>query len=173
MMKIIKLKKPNEKARLKLILMIVLSVGFAAYNIAAQDEKPLNFSEVEKALRSTKATAANKNALLIEGVNTRKIAFWLTPENKRKLLAWGANKTLLDAILQNALPVVPMIQKQLKNLTKPIEVKNTIGMEFLLIPPGEFQMGVKKEEIDISTDGLLQRNVKIKHEFYIGKYEVT
>ncbi len=172
-MKIAKFKKISEAIHLKLILTIVLSVAFAALSVAAQDEKPLNLAEVEKALRSTKATAANKNALLIEGVNARKITFWLTAETEKKLVAWGASKLLLDAIRQNALPVVPMIQKQAKNLTKPVEMKNSIGMEFVLIPPGEFMMGAKKEDIDISTDGLLERPVKIKREFYIGKYEVT
>lgn len=159
--------------RLKMIFTIIASSVLTVFNVAAQDEKPLNLAEVEKALRSTKAAAASKNALLIEGVNTRKITFWLTAETERKLLAWGANKALLDAIRQNALPVVPMIQKQSKNLSRLIEVKNSIGMEFVLIPPGEFQMGAKKEDIDISSDGLLLHSVKIKQPFYIGKYEVT
>lgn len=172
-MRIRKLRKTGEKISLKLIFMIITSAFFAVHNVTAQDEKPLNFSEVEKALRSTKATAANKNALLIEGVNTRKITFWLTAETEKKLRAWGASVALLEAIRQNALPVVPLNQKQSKNLTKPIEMKNSIGMEFVLVPPGEFMMGAKKEDIDISSDGLLQRSVKIKREFYIGKYEVT
>jgi len=173
-MRIRNLKNTNEKMRLKLILMIISSVVFAVLNVSAQDEKPLNFSEVEKALRSTKTTAANKNALLIEGVNTRKITFWLTAENEKKLRAWGTNNALLEVIRQNALPVSPMIQKQLKNLTKPIEIKNSIGMEFVLIPPGEFQMGVKKEEMEGGPYmGQTLHTVKIKQEFYIGKFEVT
>ncbi len=160
--------------RLELILLIITSAFFAVHNVAGQDEKPLNLTEVEKALRSTKATAANKNALLIEGVNTRKITFWLTADTEKKLRAWGANVALLEAIRQNALPVAPMIQKQSKNLTKPIEMKNSIGMEFILIPPGEFQMGMKKEDADGSPYmGQPLHNVKIKQQFYIGKYEVT
>ena len=159
---------------LQLALFIFLSVGLVVRNVAAQDEKPLNLSEVEKALRSTKTTAANKNALLIEGIKTRKITFWLTAENEKKLRAWGANNLLLEAVRQNALPVAPMIQKQLKNLTKPLEIKNSIGMEFVLVPAGEFAMGVKKEEMDGGPYmGQPLHNVKIKREFYIGKYEVT
>jgi len=173
-MRIRKLKKTNEKMRLKSILMIILSVVFAASSVPAQDEKPLNFSNVEKALRSTKTTATNKNALLIEGVNTRKITFWLTPENEKKLRAWGANNALLEAIRQNALPFYPMIQKELRTSTKPVEVKNSIGMEFVLIPSGEFLMGIKKEEMEgRSYNGQPLHNVKIKQEFYIGKFEVT
>jgi len=172
-MRMTKLKKQNEKIRLKLILIIIISGFFAAYNVAAQDEKPLNLSVVEKVLRSTKTTAANKNALLIEGVNTRKITFWLTAETEKKLRAWGANSALIEAIRQNALPVSPMIQKQSKSLTKPIEMKNSLGMEFVLIPPGEFSMGVKKEDIEDSGSGQPLHKVKIKLQFYIGKYEVT
>ena len=57
-MKIAKSRKPNETMRLKLILTIIVSVALASFNVAAQDEKPLNLAEVEKALRSTKATAS-------------------------------------------------------------------------------------------------------------------
>lgn len=173
-MKTRKIKKTIEKNPLKLILTIVLCAIFTAQNISAQDEKPLNLSVVEKVLRSNKTTTANKNALLIEGVNTRKITFWLTAETEKKLRAWGANNALVEAIRQNAPTVVPMIQKQMKNLTKPVEVKNSIGMEFVLIPAGEFQMGMKKEDADDSPSmGQPRHNVKIKQQFYIGKYEVT
>jgi formylglycine-generating enzyme required for sulfatase activity len=169
-----KLKKGDEKIRLKLILIIALSIIFAPLNVPAQSEKPLNLSNVEKALRSTKTTAANKNTLLIEGVNTRKITFWLTPENEKKLRAWGASNDLIEAIRKNAPPFYPMIQIKLKNLTKPIEVKNSIGMEFVLIPPGEFQMGIKKEDMEGRLyNGQPLHNVKIKQEFYIGKFEAT
>lgn len=40
---------------------------------------------------------------------------------------------------------------------------NSIGMEFILIPAGSFQMGEESEA----------HNVKIEKEFYLGKYEVT
>ena len=168
------IEKFNKINRLKLTFIIILSAFFVIQNVSAQDEKPLNFAEVEKALTSKKATAANKNALLIEGVNARKITFWLTADNEKKLRAWGANNALLEAIRQNALPVTQMIQSKLKNLTKPVEVKNSIGMEFILIPAGEFQMGMKKEDADGSPNmGQPLHNVKIKQQFYIGKYEVT
>jgi formylglycine-generating enzyme required for sulfatase activity len=164
----------NVKMRLKIVLITICSLVYASQNVTAQDTKPLNLTSVEKALRSTKTTAANKNALLIEGVNTRKITFWLTAENEKKLRSWGANNDLIEAIRQTALPVTPMIQSKWKNLTKPVEVKNSIGMEFVLIPPGEFQMGIKKEEMEGRPyNGQPLHNVKIKREFYIGKFEVT
>jgi formylglycine-generating enzyme required for sulfatase activity len=62
----------------------------------------------------------------------------------------------------------------LKTLNKPIEVKNSIGMEFVLIPAGEFTMGHSKDEKDVRIyEGVPPRNVKIKREFYLGKFEVT
>jgi formylglycine-generating enzyme required for sulfatase activity len=168
MMRIRKLKK------LRLTLLIILSVVFAARIVSAQDEEPLNFSNVETALRSTKATSANKNALLIEGVNTRKITFWLTPENEKKLRSWGANDALIEAVRKNQLPMYPMIQKDLKTLNKPLEIKNSTGMEFVLIPAGEFVMGFAKDEKDVRIyEGTPPHNIKIKKEFYLGKFEVT
>ncbi len=181
-MKFLKLlKNTNEKKCLILILSVILTALFFARNAAAQTDeeakRPLNLSVVEKALRSTKTTAANKNALLIEGVKTRKITFWLTAENEKKLRAWGANKALVEAVRQNQMPVYDLIQKDLK-LDKPIEVKNSIGMEFILIPAGEFTMGIDKSEVNsaggtASREGVLPRFVKIKNEFYLGKFEVT
>jgi formylglycine-generating enzyme required for sulfatase activity len=173
-MRIEKLTYANSKMRLKMVLIVIFSLAFASQNVAAQDTKPLNLTRVEKALRSTKTTTANKNALLIEGVNTRKITFWLTAENEKKLRSWGANNDLIEAIRQTAPPVTPTIQSKLKDLTKPIEVRNSIGMEFVLIPPGEFQMGIKKEEMEGRPyNGQPLHSVKIKREFYIGKFEVT
>ncbi len=168
------------KTNLQLILILILSASFIAVNVSAQDEeekRPLNLSVVEKALRSTKTTAANKNALLIEGVKTRKITFWLTAENEKKLRAWGANNALIEAVRQNQMPMYPMIQKDLK-MDKPVEVKNSIGMEFVLIPAGEFTMGLDKNEVNsaggmATREGILPRIVKVKNEFYLGKYEVT
>lgn len=171
--------KSFEKRHLTLILVIAMSVISNAQIVSAQDEeekRPLNLSVVEKALRSTKTNAANKNALLVEGVKKRKITFWLTPENEKKLRTWGANDALIKAVRENQLPSYPMIQKDM-NLGKPLEVKNSIGMEFVLIPAGEFTMGIDKSEINASSishrEGVLPRDVKIRNDFYLGKFEVT
>jgi formylglycine-generating enzyme required for sulfatase activity/tRNA A-37 threonylcarbamoyl transferase component Bud32 len=71
----------------------------------------------------------------------------------------------------------------------PKTFKNSIGMEFALIPPGEFMMGSSKEEIDEAVIDSLkyepntrrswferetpQRLVTISYPFYIGKYPVV
>ncbi|MBC8872197.1 MAG: protein kinase [Planctomycetes bacterium] len=76
----------------------------------------------------------------------------------------------------------------------PVEVTNSIGMELVLIPPGEFEMGVSEREMDEWTDektlatmeprerqfyrGTIRRSypkwrAKITKPFYLGKHEVT
>lgn len=83
-----------------------------------------------------------------------------------------------------------------KYLDVPVEFTNSIGMTFKLIPPGEFDMGTPKEEIDqriewlkghskgtsdartkrssdlISSEGP-QHRVTISKPYYLGVYEVT
>ena len=53
-------------------------------------------------------------------------------------------------------------------LNKPIQWTNPTGMKFQLIPPGEFDMGVK----DGDKDAPLHR-VRLTEPFYLGTYEVT
>ena len=74
-------------------------------------------------------------------------------------------------------------------LRVPAEVTNSIGMEFVLIPPGEFMMGSTKAEweqvlkdtraagaewmmVHLQTEQP-QHRVRITKPFYLGKYEVT
>jgi len=53
-------------------------------------------------------------------------------------------------------------------LGKPVQWSNSFGMKFHLIPPGEFDMGVK----DGDKDAPLHR-VKLTEPFYLGTFEVT
>jgi formylglycine-generating enzyme required for sulfatase activity len=75
------------------------------------------------------------------------------------------------------------------HLGKPLEMENSIGMKFVLIPPGEFMMGSTEAERQraleeakaANDDGALERipteapqhRVKITRPFYLCKYEVT
>jgi formylglycine-generating enzyme required for sulfatase activity/serine/threonine protein kinase len=68
----------------------------------------------------------------------------------------------------------------------PVEWKNSIGMKFRLIPPGEFMMGSPKEEIEellkttsdlawherITSEGPQHKVISTKP-FYVGVHEVT
>jgi len=52
-------------------------------------------------------------------------------------------------------------------------IKNSIGMEFVLIPAGSFMMGADKNFEDASDDETPRHRVTISKPFYMGKYEVT
>ena len=52
----------------------------------------------------------------------------------------------------------------------PAEVRNSMGMEFVLIPAGTFQMGSTSAAAD--DDERPVRQVRIVQAFYLGKYEV-
>ena len=79
-----------------------------------------------------------------------------------------------------------------KSLRLPVEVVNSIGMRFVLIPPGEFNMGItaedSKRELDEAARSILpvegyyasriptempQHRVKISKPFYLSACEVT
>ena len=51
------------------------------------------------------------------------------------------------------------------------EIRNSIGMELILIPAGEFLMGAESKDAD--DDERPVRRVHITRPFYIGKYPVT
>ena len=52
-------------------------------------------------------------------------------------------------------------------------LKNTIGMEFVEIEPGEFTMGCSAGDNDCKADEKPTHRVQITKAFQIGKYEVT
>lgn len=57
--------------------------------------------------------------------------------------------------------------------TPPAAFKNSIGMEFMKIPAGNFQMGSPASEAERSDDEEPQHRVTFSRPFYLGKYEVT
>lgn len=60
-----------------------------------------------------------------------------------------------------------------KEVAKNKTFKNSIGMEFVLIPAGEFMMGCSDGDTECSEDEKPAHKVKITKPFYMGKYEVT
>ena len=50
---------------------------------------------------------------------------------------------------------------------------NSLGMEFILIPEGEFMMGAVPQDKNASDDEKPQHKVRITKPFYMGKYPVT
>jgi formylglycine-generating enzyme required for sulfatase activity len=66
--------------------------------------------------------------------------------------------------------VSPGAGKQAQNLRS--ELTNSLGMRFVLIPAGKFQMGSPKGETGRSRDEF-EHAVEITRQFYIGVYQVT
>ena len=60
-----------------------------------------------------------------------------------------------------------------ENLSTPKTYTNSLGMEFVLIPAGEFMMGAVPQDKEAGDDEKPQHNVKITKPFYMGKYPVT
>ena len=50
---------------------------------------------------------------------------------------------------------------------------NSLGIEFVLIPAGTFQMGCGSAQEDCAGDEKPQHRVRLSQAFYLGKYEVT
>lgn len=63
-------------------------------------------------------------------------------------------------------------RKSAEQLGVPITLTNTIGMKFVLIPPGEFLMGSPDDDRHGSAEKP-QHRVRITKPFYLGVYEVT
>lgn len=68
---------------------------------------------------------------------------------------------------------VGIAKKWLALNTIPREVTNSVGMEFVLIPPGHFQMGTVQLIGNRNRHHGPAHEVTISQGFYLGKYEVT
>ena len=58
-----------------------------------------------------------------------------------------------------------------QSVVKPMTVTNSIGMTFVLIPPGEFRMG--SDDKEAYKDEKPVHTVRLTQAFFLGKYEVT
>ncbi len=67
---------------------------------------------------------------------------------------------------------IPPIAAELITPEEPSELKNSIGIRFVLVEPGEFVMGSPLDEPERSIDEVPHR-VRITKPYYLGKYEVT
>ena len=91
----------------------------------------------------------------------------LTFETTKFVLKKGATVTLKVELLGGKLQVVKdgqVVASRAVPLAKTF--KNTLGMEFVLVPKGKFWMGGGGGNVGA-------KEVEIPHDFYLGKYEVT
>lgn len=59
------------------------------------------------------------------------------------------------------------------HIMSPTEYTNSIGMEFMLIPAGEFNMGSPSSEQGRANNEGPLHTINIENAYYLGKYEVT
>ncbi len=59
-----------------------------------------------------------------------------------------------------------------RKVVEEVDLGGGVTMEFVLIPPGKFQMGSPEDEKDRDDDED-RHAVEITRPFYLGKYEVT
>jgi formylglycine-generating enzyme required for sulfatase activity len=142
----------------------------AAYEFLGRDTSRYR-AELEQAIREIK----------IRTLNTIAASFDFQSEtfpwdDVSKLLSPSGSVEALLALGGSSDLVYPVLRK---------EIKNSIGMEFVLIPAGEFLMGTPKERLDAIAAGNIvyyrnwienetpQHRVSISQPFYLGKYPVT
>ncbi|MBP6740354.1 MAG: SUMF1/EgtB/PvdO family nonheme iron enzyme, partial [Leptospiraceae bacterium] len=67
------------------------------------------------------------------------------------------------------------LASRIKNLNQKAlpSIKNSISMELIKIPEGEFQMGCSNADSSCDEDETLAKKISIKRPFFMGKYEVT
>jgi len=56
---------------------------------------------------------------------------------------------------------------------KTVELRNSIGMKLVFIPPGEFSMGAATKEVSRNTEETPQHTVRMPNGFYLGCFEVN
>ena len=80
---------------------------------------------------------------------------------------------LIIIVIAGYLLVSPQFADVASTQDSPKTYTNSIGMEFVLIPAGEFEMGSPSNEEDRNSDEGPVHRVTISNDFYMGKYEVT
>jgi len=140
----------------------VFLLMMAAGSVTAQPQAkgPLRKDQLVEALRVGGLSASE----YVQRIRDRGVDFELTPAIEKELREAGASSEIIEAIRANH-RCIPLPVK----VTAGTVVKNSLGMELVLLPPGTFCMGSS----DHGSDERPVHEVTIKEGFYIGRYEVT
>jgi len=79
--------------------------------------------------------------------------------------------TIIFFVVFGVLTLIPWNNEDSQGVQQ--EATNSIGMEFVKIPAGEFMMGSPSDEGDRANDEGPVHKVTIEESYYLGKYEVT
>ena len=82
----------------------------------------------------------------------------------------AADTAFVGAVPEPISPLAPVSEPA---ADLPEDYTNSIGMQFKLIPAGEFLMGSAADDPDKSSDETPQHRVRITRAFYLGIHEVT
>lgn len=170
-----------KKTSLKFILVFLgfFGVFYTNNNIFAQQK--LTLAMILTGLQAQGKTVATntlakRNVYITKRVRQLGVTFNLTPEIESELRNAGATNQLIETIRRKSLSGLKSTGKSITSSTKvnnPKTYKNSIGIEFILIPSGSFLMGSPLTEEKRNNDEGPQRRINIKYEFYMGKYEIT
>lgn len=195
----------------KLVIGGILIAAFLAgavhfEKIVGSQAKPFTIGQI---LRAISAPSADKKALfkkITADVQTRGVDFPLTAENETLLRNEGATDELIEIIRRQSpkplstpnvtaaptptrTPVSTRTDKNPNEKTSGKIRKNSIGVELVYVPPGDFIMGSSAEEIaeaveqrkkyakDAKSEDFANETpghkVIVREGFWIGKFEVT
>jgi formylglycine-generating enzyme required for sulfatase activity len=180
---------------LSLLALTALCLSIWQTPVAHTQNDPLTYPEIITALNTKLPNQSFKNKTelinwLIIQIKQRKVDKPLTADREDDLRQAGATSQLIETIRANSpssatptptpkLTPTPKTTPTPKptptptSTRKPKEIKNSNGMEFVLIPSGSFMMGAPDAEKDRVRSETPQHRVNINYEFYLGKYEVT
>src|SRR5258708_22079147 len=154
------MRKSTRLTTIVLGALVALSLTAAATIGQPQAKGPLRKDQLIEALRVGGLAPAE----YIQRIRDRGVDFDLTPAIEKELRDAGATSEIIEAIRtnQHCTPVA------VKVTASPV-VKNSLGMEFVLIPPGTFCMGTSNH----GSDEKPVHEVTIKDGFYMSRYEVN
>ena len=177
------------------LLTLALCLSVWQTPTAPTQNAPLTYPEIVTALNTKLPNQSFKNKTelinwLIIQIKQRKVDKPLTKDREEDLRQAGATEALINAIRANSPPIstptptpkpTPTIKPTPTPKTTPTptstrkskEIKNSIGMEFVLVPSGSFMMGASENEKDGNQTERPQHRVSFDYDFYVGKYEVT
>jgi len=161
-------------SHLRIVLALLALVGSycVAVKTAHAQDKPLTYPDITTALntklpnRSFK-TKADLIEFLIEQVRERGVDKPLDESREDDLRQAGATDELITVIRAKSemLTQVPALPMKFSVESR----RNSMGMELVWIPPGEFLMGSENGDSDEEP----VRRVIFRDGFWMGKYEVT